>query len=196
MEPFFCPSTRKKLPGKHGQQDLIAALRAARANHLSPSNIDVFQSGTAFALTPLRTAAWESSALRRFRKTAWEGSARIIQGRTTDGEYASHRTFAASHAGTATRCRCQQRRERQYRRIQVRQLAVRGIPQIGRARRQFRRPRPQRQLRPGPRHLPRFLARPQPSRPRTRSTSPSTAQASWWCRPQPASATPATAACR
>jgi hypothetical protein len=25
MEPFFCPSTRKKLPGKHGQQDLIAA---------------------------------------------------------------------------------------------------------------------------------------------------------------------------
>jgi hypothetical protein len=29
MEPFFCPSTRKKLPGKHGQQDLIAALTAA-----------------------------------------------------------------------------------------------------------------------------------------------------------------------
>jgi hypothetical protein len=28
MEPFFCPSTRKKLPGKHGQQDLIAALSA------------------------------------------------------------------------------------------------------------------------------------------------------------------------
>jgi hypothetical protein len=25
MEPFFCPSTRKKLPGKHGQQDLSAA---------------------------------------------------------------------------------------------------------------------------------------------------------------------------
>jgi hypothetical protein len=25
MEAFFCPSTRKKLPGKHGQQDLIAA---------------------------------------------------------------------------------------------------------------------------------------------------------------------------
>jgi hypothetical protein len=25
MESFFCPSTRKKLPGKHGQQDLIAA---------------------------------------------------------------------------------------------------------------------------------------------------------------------------
>jgi hypothetical protein len=32
MEPFFCPSTRKKLPGKHGQQDLIAALSAARQN--------------------------------------------------------------------------------------------------------------------------------------------------------------------
>src|SRR5260370_7858781 len=27
MEPFVCPSTRKKLPGKHGQQDLIAAPR-------------------------------------------------------------------------------------------------------------------------------------------------------------------------
>jgi hypothetical protein len=25
MESFFCPPTRKKLPGKHGQQDLIAA---------------------------------------------------------------------------------------------------------------------------------------------------------------------------
>jgi hypothetical protein len=25
MESFFYPSTRKKLPGKHGQQDLIAA---------------------------------------------------------------------------------------------------------------------------------------------------------------------------
>jgi hypothetical protein len=28
MEPFFCPSSRKKLPGKHDQQDLIAALTA------------------------------------------------------------------------------------------------------------------------------------------------------------------------
>jgi hypothetical protein len=27
MEAFFCPSTRKKLPGKHGQQDLIAGRR-------------------------------------------------------------------------------------------------------------------------------------------------------------------------
>jgi hypothetical protein len=25
MESFFCPPTGKKLPGKHGQQDLIAA---------------------------------------------------------------------------------------------------------------------------------------------------------------------------
>jgi hypothetical protein len=33
MEPFFCASTRKKLPGKHGQQDLIAA----RSNPL-PNN--------------------------------------------------------------------------------------------------------------------------------------------------------------
>jgi hypothetical protein len=26
MEAFFCAPTGKKLPGKHGQQDLIAAL--------------------------------------------------------------------------------------------------------------------------------------------------------------------------
>src|SRR6266852_1667659 len=32
MEPFVCPSTRKKLPGKHGQQDLIAAPSAPRRN--------------------------------------------------------------------------------------------------------------------------------------------------------------------
>jgi hypothetical protein len=32
MEPFFCPSTRKKLPGKHGQQDLIAARTAPPPN--------------------------------------------------------------------------------------------------------------------------------------------------------------------
>jgi hypothetical protein len=25
MEPFYCSATGKKLPGKHGQQDLIAA---------------------------------------------------------------------------------------------------------------------------------------------------------------------------
>jgi hypothetical protein len=32
MEPFFCPPTGKKLPGKHGQQDLIAAPRNPRLN--------------------------------------------------------------------------------------------------------------------------------------------------------------------
>jgi hypothetical protein len=32
MESFFCRSTRKKLPGKHGQQDLIAAPAAPRQN--------------------------------------------------------------------------------------------------------------------------------------------------------------------
>ena len=51
-------------------------------------------------------------------------------------------------------------------------------------------------LRAGPRDLPRFRAGRRPSRPRTRSMSRSTATASSWCRPRPASATPATAACR
>jgi hypothetical protein len=32
MEPFFCPSARKKLPGKHGQQDLIAGGAASLQN--------------------------------------------------------------------------------------------------------------------------------------------------------------------
>ena len=72
---------------------------------------------------------------------------------------ASRRTFAAGDAGTAARCRRQQRRERQHHRLQGRQLAVRGISELGRARRQFRRQRPPRQLRAGPRHLPRFCAR-------------------------------------
>jgi hypothetical protein len=29
MEPFFCAAGGKKLPGKHGQQDLIAALQTS-----------------------------------------------------------------------------------------------------------------------------------------------------------------------
>jgi hypothetical protein len=32
MEPFFCAPARKKLPGKHSQQDLIAAPSATRRN--------------------------------------------------------------------------------------------------------------------------------------------------------------------
>jgi hypothetical protein len=32
MEPFFCAATGKKLPGKDGQQDLIAAPRALQPN--------------------------------------------------------------------------------------------------------------------------------------------------------------------
>jgi hypothetical protein len=32
MESFFCPATGKKLPGKHGQQDLIAARAAPLRN--------------------------------------------------------------------------------------------------------------------------------------------------------------------
>jgi hypothetical protein len=33
MEPFFWAPTRKKLPGKHGQQDLIAAPQNPRLNN-------------------------------------------------------------------------------------------------------------------------------------------------------------------
>ena len=54
----------------------------------------------------------------------------------------------------------------------------------------------QHQLRARPRHLARPEPGPDPSRPATRSTSRSTATASWWCRRRAASATPATARCR
>jgi hypothetical protein len=33
MEAFFCPATGKKLPGKHGQQDLIAARTVSLPNN-------------------------------------------------------------------------------------------------------------------------------------------------------------------
>ena len=64
------------------------------------------------------------------------------------------------------------------------------------AREPLPRRRPQPQLRAGPRHLARFPARARRSRPATRSTSRSTATASWWCRRRAASATRATARCR
>src|ERR1700738_4780600 len=63
-----------------------------------------------------------------------------LKGRTTDGEYASRRTFAADDAGTANGWRRQQRRERQYQRLQGRQIAVFRVPELGRTRRQLQRP--------------------------------------------------------
>ena len=56
---------------------------------------------------------------------AWEGGRPWGQfkGRTTDGEYASHRTFTAADAGTTDGCRRQQRRQHQYHRLQGRPLA-------------------------------------------------------------------------
>src|SRR6266481_9445955 len=71
MEPFFCPSTRKKLPGKHGQQNLIAA----PAKHLSHSRTDIFRIGTAFALINSEPRLGRALAVRTIRgRRAWEGS--------------------------------------------------------------------------------------------------------------------------
>src|SRR6201987_1662473 len=73
-----------------------------------------------------RTAAWESlGGLKDPRSQAWEGNgSRIVQGRTSDGECASHRTFAANGACAAAEHHCQQYRERKYRGLQDRQPAV------------------------------------------------------------------------
>src|ERR1700682_6251108 len=160
MEPFFCPSTRKKLPGKHGQQDLIAA-PAMRLRNIQAIPEPIFSS-----LARLSLSLFSNRGLGepwRFDEDPEQEPGRAwacgsLKGRTTDGEYASRRTFAADDAGTADRCRRQQRRERQYLGLQGRPVAVSGIFDLGRARRQLLGERPPRQLRPGPRHLPRFFA--------------------------------------
>src|SRR3979411_3165060 len=59
MEPFFWPSTREKLPGKHGQQDLIAA-PAAPGQTSKPFQNKHFPTWHGFRSVVLRTAAWES----------------------------------------------------------------------------------------------------------------------------------------
>ena len=83
------------------------------------------------------TAAWESLAVREIGRHAWESSARSMKGRTTDGEYASRRTIAADGAGTADRCRRQQRRQHQHHRLQGRRSLFEEYLTLGRARRQF-----------------------------------------------------------
>ena len=84
----------------------------------------------------------------------------------------------------------------EHHRLQGRQFGVRGIPDAGRARQRVHRHRPAHQLRAGPRHLARHEPGRRSSRPAIRSTSPSTATPSWWCRRRAASATRATARCR
>src|ERR1700681_493580 len=134
MEPFFCPLTRKKLPGKHGQQDLIAAPPTPRETS-KPFQNKHFPTWHGFRSVSCRTAAWESLAVRkRDPQTSLGGlGCGSLKGRTTDGEYASHRTFAADDAGTADGCRRQQRRERQHLGLQGRPVDVSGIPDLGRA---------------------------------------------------------------
>src|SRR4029078_1893759 len=79
--------------------------------------------------------AWESPKVYdRSGPRAWESQfSDRSKGRTTDGEYASRRTFAADDAGTADGCRCQQRCQHQHDRLQGRPVAVRGISALARA---------------------------------------------------------------
>src|SRR6202171_906591 len=142
MEPFFCPSTRKKLPGKHGQQ-VLTPPRALRLRNTQAIPEPIFSS-----LARLSLSLFSNRGLGepwRFDEDPEQEPGRAwacgsLKGRTTDGEYASRRTFAADDAGTADRCRRQQRRERQHQRLQGRQGAVFRISPLGRARRQLQRP--------------------------------------------------------
>ena len=183
------------MPGKHGQQDLIAA-PSGPVQTPNPLQNHAFSDLARLSLSSRAEPRLGRAGGSSDPQTAWEGCADRSKGRTTDGEYASRRTFAADGARAAARRGRQQHRERQHHRLQGRQVAVRGISELERARRQLRRRRPPRQLRAGPRHLPRPRSGPDASRPTIRSMSPSTATASWWCRRRPASATPATARCR
>jgi len=75
MEPFYCLSTRKKLPGKHGQQDLIAALDTSGETSKSFQN-KYFQLGTAFALSLSNRGLGEPFRFEKWiRERAWEGNA-------------------------------------------------------------------------------------------------------------------------
>src|SRR5216684_4154470 len=145
MDSFVWLAARKKLPGKHGQQALIAAPPAS-AKTSNPLSNRYFLNWHGF-----RCGYGEPRLGRAFRFASSATSlggprADHLKGRTTDGEYASRRTFAADDAGTADGCRRQQRRERQHQRLQGRQVAVFRISELGRARRQLRRPLPHRQL--------------------------------------------------
>src|SRR5271169_3119463 len=113
MEPFFWVAAGKKLPGKHGQQDLIAAPT------ISFLSIKLLKNIRFIEWHGFRSDLGEPRLGRALRfsdpQAAWEGKGYgSFRGRTSDGECASHRTFAANGAGTAARYRCQQHRQRQH----------------------------------------------------------------------------------
>jgi hypothetical protein len=66
MEPFFCPATGKKLPGKHGQQDLIAA-RAAPLETSKPFQHRYFLNWHGFRSDVGELKAWESLPVQPIR---------------------------------------------------------------------------------------------------------------------------------
>src|ERR1700694_1027722 len=81
MEPFFWPPTRKKLPGKHGQQDLIAA-PAAPGETSKPFQDKHFPTWHGFRSVSCEPRLGRALAVRKgIRRRAWEGfGSRIIEG--------------------------------------------------------------------------------------------------------------------
>src|SRR5947209_14193378 len=98
-----------------------------RLERPSPCKAIILAVGTAFALTVVEPRLGRALAVRRdpiSHKPGRAGPIGSSRGERVDGERASHRTFAADGFGTADGCRRQQRRERQYDRLQGRQVAV------------------------------------------------------------------------
>jgi|SRR5579863_1603884 hypothetical protein len=74
MEAFFCAATGKKLPGKHGQQDLSAALKIPLS--ISQAVEMIFISGLArlsLCTQPNREGLGEPDRFEGSGKAAWEG---------------------------------------------------------------------------------------------------------------------------
>src|SRR4030081_289590 len=99
MESFFCSPGRKKLPGKHGQQDLSAdpVLSGKTPNSFKNLRFPTWHGFRSDHSEPRLGRAWRFAQIRKRPGRARCASSK---GRTTDGEYASRRTFAADGAGT------------------------------------------------------------------------------------------------
>ena len=196
MEPFFCPPTRKKLPGKHGQQDLIAARAAALAKHLSHCKIYHFPTWHGFRSVLCEPRLGRALAVRRIRNQPGRAWPRIVQGE-------NHRWRTRFSIGLSRQMILERQLDVVANNVanvnttglQGRQVAVRGISEVGRARRQLRAETTAASASSRTAAPSTISRKAPPSRPRIRWMSRSTATAFWWCRRRPASATPATAAC-
>src|SRR5215471_11698197 len=114
MDSFELRFARKNLPGKHGQQDLSAAL-AARPQ---PDQLIDIKPLSELAWYSLRSSSnhaglGEPSMVRGAarQKSGRTRCAARLKGRSTDAECASRRTCTADDAGAAAQRHLQQHRQ-------------------------------------------------------------------------------------